>query len=198
MNQAGAPLDRSGRAQMMSRQLGSQRQARPSEFSFLDSLDPKNQPKGYIQSNSRKGEHMLGTSIMAVAYNGGVVLGADSRTSTGSYVANRVSNKLTPISDYIFCCRSGSAADTQAIVEIAQYYLSVHSVETNEQPLVNTAATSLRNLCYQNKDRLMAGLIIGGWDKVLGGQVYCITLGGTKVSLNNNPDNPNNPTLFSS
>ena len=26
---------------------------------------------------------------MAVTFNGGVVLGADSRTSTGSYIANR-------------------------------------------------------------------------------------------------------------
>jgi hypothetical protein len=28
---------------------------------------------------------------------GGVVLGADSRTSTGSYVANRVTDKITPL-----------------------------------------------------------------------------------------------------
>jgi hypothetical protein len=33
------------------------------------------------------GEHSMGTSIMAVAFDGGVVMGADSRTSTGSYVA---------------------------------------------------------------------------------------------------------------
>ena len=47
---------------------------------------------------------------MAVAFEGGVILGADSRTSTGTYVANRVSDKLTPLHDYIYCCRSGSAA----------------------------------------------------------------------------------------
>lgn len=32
---------------------------------------------------------------MAVQYNGGVVIGADSRTTTGSYIANRVTDKLT-------------------------------------------------------------------------------------------------------
>ncbi|RYY70816.1 hypothetical protein EON63_22210 [archaeon] len=31
---------------------------------------------------------------MAVVFDGGVVMGADSRTSTGSYVANRVSDKV--------------------------------------------------------------------------------------------------------
>ena len=51
---------------------------------------------------------------MAVAYDGGVVLGADSRVSTGVYISNRVSDKLTAVDERIYCCRSGSAADTQA------------------------------------------------------------------------------------
>lgn len=82
-------------------------------------------------------------------------MGADSRTSMGkkkyeeknsqfffligSYVSNRVSNKLTPgifkllfknlnsfkfaVHDSIYCCRSGSAADTQAISDYVRYYL---------------------------------------------------------------------------
>ena len=53
------------------------------------------------------------TTIIAVSFAGGVVMGADSRTSTGSYVANRVSDKITAIHDSIYVCRSGSAADTQ-------------------------------------------------------------------------------------
>ena len=62
---------------------------------------------------------------MAVKFNGGVVLGADSRTTTGSYIANRVTDKLTPVHDLIYCCRSGSAADTQAIADIVRYHLQV-------------------------------------------------------------------------
>jgi len=63
---------------------------------------------------------------MAVQFNGGVVLGADSRTTTGSYIANRVSDKLTSVHDRIYCCRSGSAAATQAVSDIVRYYLDVH------------------------------------------------------------------------
>lgn len=63
------------------------------------------------------------TSIMAVAFDGGVVLGADSRTTTGTYIANRVSDKITPMTESIFCCRSGSAADTQAISDYVRYVL---------------------------------------------------------------------------
>lgn len=68
--------------------------------------------------------HSTGTSIMACEFDGGVIIGADSRTTTGAYIANRVTDKLTKITDNIYCCRSGSAADTQAIADIVTYHLS--------------------------------------------------------------------------
>lgn len=66
---------------------------------------------------------------MAVTFDGGVVLGADSRTSTGSYVANRVSDKIVPLHDYVWTCRSGSAADTQAVADYVKYYINAHRYE---------------------------------------------------------------------
>ncbi|KAG9081086.1 Proteasome subunit beta type-1, partial [Ceratobasidium sp. 370] len=47
----------------------------------------------------KKGEVNLGTSIMAVQFKDGVVIGADSRTTMGSYIANRVTDKLTHVHD---------------------------------------------------------------------------------------------------
>ena len=63
-------------------------------FSFLGPPPTKTQD---ILKGKASGEVSLGTTIMAVSFDGGVVVGADSRTSTGSYVANRVSDKLTPV-----------------------------------------------------------------------------------------------------
>jgi len=126
-----------------------------------------------------KGSEMnLGTSIMAVAFNGGVVLGADSRTTTGSYIANRVTDKLTYVHDRVYCCRSGSAADTQAVADIVHYHLQMQAVQHGEPPKVHTAATVFQSLCYDNKDNLSAGIIVAGWDKHEGGSVYNIPLGG--------------------
>ena len=48
------------------------------------------------------------TTIMAAAFDGGVVMGADSRTSTGSYVANRTTDKITPLAERIYICRSAA------------------------------------------------------------------------------------------
>ena len=123
----------------------------------------------------------LGTSIMAVTYDGGVIVGADSRTSTGAYIANRVSDKITGIDDRIYVCRSGSAADTQAISDYVTYFINQHKMELGKPPKVETAANFFRQLCYNNKNNLMAGIIVAGWDKYKGGQVYTIPLGGALV-----------------
>nr|XP_029476671.1 proteasome subunit beta type-6-like isoform X2 [Oncorhynchus nerka] len=120
-------------------------------------------------------EVSTGTTIMAVEFEGGVVIGADSRTTTGAYIANRVTDKLTPIHDRIFCCRSGSAADTQAVADIVTYQLGFHSIELDEPPLVQTAANLFKQTCYRYREELMAGIIVAGWDKRRGGQEHCLT-----------------------
>ncbi|KAI3376193.1 hypothetical protein L3Q82_016385, partial [Scortum barcoo] len=102
------------------------------------------------------------TTIMAVEYDGGVVIGADSRTTTGAYIANRVTDKLTPIHDRIFCCRSGSAADTQAIADVVTYQLGFHSIELDEPPLVETAANLFKASCLPLQ-RGADGRHPGGW-----------------------------------
>ena len=54
-------------------------------------------------------------------------------------------------------------------------------LEKGSAPLVSVAAHMTKSICYQNKDALMAGIIIAGWDKSKGAQVYSIPLGGTLV-----------------
>jgi len=121
----------------------------------------------------------LGTSIMAVTYDGGVIVGADSRTSTGVYISNRVSDKLTAVDERIFVCRSGSAADTQAISDYVTYFLDQHRQMINGPPKVATAASLFRELVYNNKNALMAQIICAGWDKYKGGQVFAVQPGGS-------------------
>ena len=95
---------------------------------------------------------------MAINFKDGVILGADSRTTTGAYIANRVTDKLTQVHDTIWCCRSGSAADTQAVADIVQYHLSMYGITNDEPPTTQTAAALFQELCYSNKDSLRYGL----------------------------------------
>jgi len=156
----------------------------------IKSLSLQGRPKlAEVQYPVGMGEVLTGTTIMAVQTGKpdsegrypGVVIGADSRTSSGTYVVNRVTDKLTKITDKIYACRSGSAADTQAIVDIVRYYMRTAQFESGQEPLVETAAKLCQDLCYKYKNSFMAGLIVAGHDSQQGGQVYCIPLGGTLV-----------------
>ena len=51
----------------------------------------------------------------------------------------------------VFVCRSGSAADTQAITAYVQYYLHQHQMELNKEILVKTAASFATKMVYSNK-----------------------------------------------
>lgn len=66
---------------------------------------------------------------------------------------------------------------SQAVADIVTYYLSMFGVQ-HGTPSVHTAATFFQELCYSNKDRLSAGIIVAGWDKRNGSSVYNIPLGG--------------------
>ena len=146
----------------------------------------------------------LQTTIMAAAFDGGVVLGADSRTSTGSYVANRATDKVTRLTERVYVCRSGSAADTQNISAAVAWHLEQMAVERGgKEAGVLAAARMLSRIAYQNKDALQAGLIVAGYDEADanaslegggggassgvggggGGVVYAVPLGGTMVRV---------------
>ena len=77
----------------------------------------------YSDYDLKDGEVSSGTTIMAMACGDCVVLGADSRVSTGAYVANRISDKIAQLSEHIYCCRSGSAADTQFLTDLVKHFL---------------------------------------------------------------------------
>lgn len=115
---------------------------------------------------------------MAVKFKDGVILGADSRTTIGTYISNRVTDKLTRVHDKIWCCRSGSAADTQAVADIVQHHLELYAMQYGE-PTTNVAASLFGTICYENKDFLTAGIIVAGFDDKNKGEVYSIPLGGS-------------------
>ncbi|KAH7729420.1 PBS-1 protein [Aphelenchoides avenae] len=119
-----------------------------------------------------------GTTLIAVEFDGGVVFGTDSRTSGGSYIASRATDKITPITSHMSVLRSGSAADTQTIADISKYYLEVYSLQEQEPLTIYRSAQILRKYLFNYRDELSASMIIGGWDKQESGQIYAIPLGG--------------------
>eukprot|EP00834_Sanchytrium_tribonematis_P003032 NODE_107_length_18988_cov_0.534491.p10 type:complete len:218 gc:universal NODE_107_length_18988_cov_0.534491:12758-13411(+) len=130
----------------------------------------------------------LGTTIMACSYKNGIVLAADSRTTTGSYIANRVTDKLTQLHDNIWCLRSGSAADTQALADLTRRQLKSAELHYGHVT-AKMAAHIMSKMAYQYRSQLSAGLIVVGLDDeknkddmetdVLEYSIYAIPLGGS-------------------
>uniref|UniRef100_UPI00358F92C7 proteasome subunit beta type-6-like isoform X2 n=1 Tax=Myxine glutinosa TaxID=7769 RepID=UPI00358F92C7 len=119
-----------------------------------------------------------GTTIMAVEFDGGVVIGADTRVTAGQQVTNRVVDKLYKLHDRIYCCRSGSAADTEMIADTVAYQLDFFSAQMGESPSVRVAAQMFNQHCYSHREDMVAGMIVAGWDRRGKGQVYYVPVGG--------------------
>lgn len=48
----------------------------------------------------------------------------------------------------------------------------MHAAELGGFPRIKTAANLFKELCYNNKNGLMAGIICAGWDPVDGGMFF--------------------------
>ncbi|XP_064543077.1 proteasome subunit beta type-6-like [Drosophila montana] len=126
-------------------------------------------------------DYFGGTTIIAVEFDGGVVMGADSRTSCRTYVSNRSADKLTRITDHIYCCRSGSASQTQTLANTVAYAMNYYECSVGEPALVRDAAVHFRNKIYESRQSMMASIIVAGWDRCHGGQVYSVPISGLMV-----------------
>lgn len=100
-------------------------------------------------------------------------------TELATNIGYSVTDKLTQVNDKIWCCRSGSAADTQAVADIVKYHLELYKAQHNKPATAKVAASLFQELTYTNKDALTAGLIVAGYDEKTGGGVYSIPLGGS-------------------
>lgn len=106
-----------------------------------------------------------GTTILAIKYRGGVLVAADSRTSSGAYVVSRITNKIDEIAENIIFCVSGSAADTQKIKRIVGSEINKLALIENTRPSVDKATNLVSKIIYENRNHgLLAAIIIAGVD----------------------------------
>lgn len=66
---------------------------------------------GVLPSKMRK----TGTTIAGVVFADGIVLGADTRATEGSIVADKNCEKIHYLTPNIYCCGAGTAADTEQV-----------------------------------------------------------------------------------
>eukprot|EP00767_Chilomastix_cuspidata_P001090 gnl/Chilomastix_cuspidata/1331.p4 GENE.gnl/Chilomastix_cuspidata/1331~~gnl/Chilomastix_cuspidata/1331.p4 ORF type:complete len:226 (-),score=105.06 gnl/Chilomastix_cuspidata/1331:916-1593(-) len=125
----------------------------------------------------------LGTTITGLCFKGGVLLACDTRTSAGSYIANRVSKKFRMITDRIYALKSGSAADTEFILDLTKRHVTQLQMSLGDgEVTVRNVANILHRIVYLNREHLSCGLIVGGVDST-GPHVFSIIMGGACLEL---------------
>ena len=123
-----------------------------------------------------------GTTIVGVVYDGGVVLGADTRATEGDTVADKNCEKIHYIAENIWCCGAGTSADTESTTALISSQLELHRMATGKQPRVVTACTMLKRMLFRYQGNVSAALVLGGVD-CNGPSLYTVYPHGSTDSL---------------
>ncbi|EGB05050.1 hypothetical protein AURANDRAFT_69937 [Aureococcus anophagefferens] len=105
-----------------------------------------------------------GTTICGMVYDGGIVLGADTRATAGSEVADKNCEKIHYLAPNIYCCGAGTAADTEKTTELIASQLELLRLSTGTQSRVVAAVTLLKRMLFKYQGHIGAALVLGGVD----------------------------------
>ena len=128
------------------------------------------------------GATKTGTTIVGVVYEGGIVLGADTRSTSGTTVADKNCEKIHYIAPNIYCCGAGTAADTENTTALVSSQLELLRLSTGTQSRVVTAMTLLKRMLFRYQGHVSAALVLGGVD-VTGAHLYTVWPHGSTDKL---------------
>ncbi|XP_066588632.1 proteasome subunit beta type-7 [Prorops nasuta] len=114
-----------------------------------------------------------GTTICGIVYKDGVILGADTRATEDTIVADKNCSKIHTLAQNIYCCGAGTAADTEMTTSMIASQLELHRLNTARTVPVCTANAMLKQFLFRHQGYIGAALVLGGVD-LDGPHLYCI------------------------
>jgi len=92
------------------------------------------------------------------------VLGADTRATGGSEVADKNCEKIHYLAPNIYCCGAGTAADTEKTTELIASQLELLRLSSRTQSRVVAATTLLKRTLFKYQGAIGAACVLGGVD----------------------------------
>jgi 20S proteasome subunit beta 2 len=123
-----------------------------------------------------------GTTIVGCLFDGGVVIAADTRATSGPIVADKNCEKLHYISPQIWCAGAGTAADTEFTTALISSNLELHALSTGRKPRVVTCMTMLKQHLFRYQGYIGAYLVIAGVDPT-GAHLFTVHAHGSTDKL---------------
>jgi len=122
------------------------------------------------------------TTIAGLIFKDGVVLGADTRATNGTVIADKNCSKIHHISPNIYCCGAGTAADTSFSAALISSQMELHRLTTGRQSRIVTAMTMMKQMLFRYQGHIGAALILGGVD-VTGPHLFTVYPHGSTDKL---------------
>ena len=121
-----------------------------------------------------------GTTILGIVCKDGVVMAADRQSTLGhSIVANKKSQKVRKINDYIVISGTGAISDIQRAEKILPAELKLKELRSKSRPTVRQSASLLASYLYSNIRQpsmipAIAGFLIAGFNEDGSIQLYYV------------------------
>ena len=119
------------------------------------------------------------TSLVGIVCKDGVVLGADRRSTAGTIVMNKGSEKIRKVNEYLAASYTGSVSDIQLTNKILAAELKLKQLKTKSRPTVEESANLLGMLTYRNIRNpsmipSIVGTLVAGFDE--DGKTFLFTI----------------------
>jgi 20S proteasome subunit beta 2 len=123
-----------------------------------------------------------GTTICGIIYKDGVILGADTRATSGPLIADKDCQKLHFIAPNIRCAGAGTAADLEWTTNKISAEVELLRLNTGKEVRVLSAMLKCKQYLFNYQGHVSAALIMGGVD-CTGNYLYEISPNGYVSSL---------------
>lgn len=114
---------------------------------------------------SEREKCMKGTTTVGIVCADGVVIGADTRATAGSFIASTEIRKVWKIDDTLGMTIAGMAGDAQELIRVLKAQNEIYKMNENK-PMSPKSATSLLSIILQQNKMLpfWVELIVAGLD----------------------------------
>lgn len=128
------------------------------------------------------------TSLVGIVCKDGVVLGADRRSTAGSIVMNKGSQKIHKVNEYIAASYTGGVADILLTNKVFAAELRLKELKTKVRPSAKESANLLAMLVYRNIRTpsmipSIVGTLVAGIDEDGKAHLYTIEPAGATTEV---------------
>lgn len=94
------------------------------------------------------GMKMKGTTTVAIVCRDGVILGTDTRATTGYFVAHKQVKKVFALDDHLAMTIAGTVADAQTVVDILRVNARLYKLNVGRPMPTSSVARLVSNLLF--------------------------------------------------